>query len=38
MLVMPGSLLTPFDAGSVGILYAMLFLWQFPHFMEIAWM
>ena len=22
----------------VGILYAMLFLWQFPHFMAIAWM
>jgi UbiA prenyltransferase family len=21
-----------------GILYAMLFLWQFPHFMAIAWM
>jgi len=22
----------------VGMLYAMLFLWQFPHFMAIAWM
>jgi protoheme IX farnesyltransferase len=21
-----------------GLLYAMLFLWQFPHFMAIAWM
>ena len=21
-----------------GILYAILFLWQFPHFMEIEWM
>jgi protoheme IX farnesyltransferase len=24
--------------SQAGILYAMLFLWQFPHFMAIAWM
>jgi protoheme IX farnesyltransferase len=24
--------------NEAGILYAMLFLWQFPHFMAIAWM
>jgi heme o synthase len=24
--------------SEAGILYAMLFLWQFPHFMAIAWM
>jgi heme o synthase len=24
--------------AEAGILYAMLFLWQFPHFMAIAWM
>jgi protoheme IX farnesyltransferase len=25
-------------SAEAGILYAMLFLWQFPHFMAIAWM
>ena len=26
------------SSGRVWILYAVLFLWQFPHFMSIAWM
>ena len=26
------------SSGSAWILYAVLFLWQFPHFMAIAWM
>ena len=25
-------------SGKAWILYAVLFLWQFPHFMAIAWM
>jgi protoheme IX farnesyltransferase len=25
-------------SGQAGLLYAVLFLWQFPHFMAIAWM
>jgi protoheme IX farnesyltransferase len=30
----PGSIIS----GNAWILYAVLFLWQFPHFMAIAWM